>query len=131
LPPSAECLAQREAIEREVDELERLCGELERSLAAADFTTFANALRDSRRATHGFRNAMEAAVLARDAAYDATIQTRIGGVLARREASLERLRTYHAQAGERLQALSKWKVFARSVGAKQTQQKTIGFDSTH
>lgn len=129
--PSADALAKREAVEREVRELERLCDALERSSAATDFTDFANALRDSRRATHAFRNAMDAAADVRNAAFDAAIHARIQSVLQRREDQLERLRLYHAELAERLQTLSKWKLFARSINAKQAPRKSIGFNSTH
>jgi hypothetical protein len=128
---SAEDVAKREAIEREVGELERLCGELEASLTATDWTAAANALRDTRRARHAFLNALDTAVSARDLAFDEGVRARVRVVFDRRQVQLERLRAMHDEIGERLQTLSKWKSFARKIGARQAPTPSAGFDSTH
>jgi len=125
LPASAE----RRAVEREVSELERLCGALERDLVSGHWAGVANSLRDSRRATHAFRNAMEAAAEARDDAFDRAVETRVQRVLAVRDDQLARLIAYHDGVAERLRLISGWKRFARSVRAKDAPRKrTVGLD---
>lgn len=114
---------------REVAELERLCGELEKNLVAGDWSAAANALRDSRRVTHAFANAMEAAQPDRDEAFDGQVYARMRRVFDVRENQLERLQIFHEQAGERLRTLSKWKVFARSIGAKRAPAPSLGLNS--
>jgi hypothetical protein len=129
LPLSADDLAKRDAVEFEIGELERLCTELERSLVAKDWTSAANALRDSRRARHAFVNAMEQASSVRDEAFDESVRTRVRHVFDRRQAQLERLHVVHAEIGERLQALSKWKRFAFAIGARRAPSRSAGFES--
>ena len=128
LPASAN--SEREAVEREVCELERLCGALESSLVAGDWNGAANALRDSRRVTHAFVNAMEEAAAARDQEFDRAIEVRVRRVYDAREDQLERLRAFHTQIGERLATISRWKSFARSIGAKKARARHSLFDST-
>jgi hypothetical protein len=127
LPASASPLL--EAVVREVAELERLCGELERNLVAGDWSAAANVLRDSRRVTHAFANAMEAAQSDRDESFDRRVYVRMRRVFDVRENQLERLQVFHEQVGERLRTLSKWKVFARSIGAKHAPAPSIGLNS--
>jgi hypothetical protein len=128
LRASADAGSPREAVEREVAELERLCADLETSLVGGDWTAAANALRDSRRVTHAFLNAMEAAAGVRDDAFDQAIHARMRRIFDLREDQLARLRTFHDGVGERLQTLSKWKLFARSIGAKRAPRR-LGVDS--
>lgn len=122
--------AVREAVEREVVELERLCAELESSLVAGDWTAASNAIRDSRRVTHAFLNAMDAAAESRDEEFDRAVYARVRRVFDARQDQLQRLEQFHGRVGDRLQTLSKWKVFARSIGAKRAPNRTVGLDRT-
>jgi len=126
----ADAAAARGAIERDVAELERLCGELERSLVAGDWNAVANALRSSRRATHSFLNSMEAGQTFRDEAFDRTVTARMRRVFDVREDQLERLRTFNAGVGQRLRQISRWNTFARETGSKRAPARTAGFDAT-
>ena len=129
MPGSAE--GTREAVESEVRELERLCNVLEAGLVAGDWVTAANALRDSRRTMHAFLNAIDAAAAVRDETFDRAIHDRMQRVFDVREDQLARLQTFHGQVGERLQALSRWKSFARSIGApKNPPRKSVLLDRT-
>jgi len=121
--------ARRGAVEREVVELERLCGVLERALVAGEWDDASSAKRDARRTTHAFRNAMEAAGNSRDAEFDEAIYQRVKRVYDARQDQIERLTEFHDQIGQRLQTLSTWKIFARSIGAKNAPARTLGFDS--
>lgn len=120
---------ERAAVEREVGELERLCGVLERALVEGEWDDASSALRDSRRTTHAFRNAMEAAASSRDAEFDEAIYLRVKRIYDARQDQIERLSEFRDQIGQRLQTLSTWKIFARSIGAKNAPAKTLGFDS--
>jgi phage gp29-like protein len=128
LPASAD---PRAAVEREVVELERLCGVLERHLVAGNWNEASRALQDARRVTHGFLNAMEAAQPVRDEAFDRAIHARMRRVFDVREDQLSRLRAFRDATGERLAAFARWKSFARSIGAKKARsQHSVGLDST-
>lgn len=120
---------RRAAVEHEVSELERLCSVLETALVGGEWDDASKALRDARRATHAFRNAMEAAANARDAEFDETIYRRVKRVYDARQDQIERLNQFRDQIGQRLQTLSTWKIFARSIGAKNAPARTLGFDS--
>lgn len=119
----------RAAVEREVCELERLCAALERALVAGEWDDASQALHAARRTTHAFRNAMEAAAGSRDDAFDEVIYRRVKRVYDARQDQIARLTDYRDQIGQRLQTLSTWKVFARSIGAKNAPARTLGFDS--
>ncbi len=122
--------AERDAVEREVAELERLSGELETHLVSGDWASVANALRDSRRVTHAFTNAMEAAAAARDEAFDAAVYARVRRVFDVRQDQLERLQVFHDGVGERLRMISSWKRMARSVRPKDAPRPhSVGLDS--
>ena len=126
MPESAKA---RQAVEREVRELERLCAVLERSLVAAEWEEASQAISESRRATHAFLNAMEAASKARDEEFDKAIHARVRRVFDVRQDQLQRLEAFHADVGERLAAFSRWKSFARSIGAKKKAKHSVGLDS--
>jgi hypothetical protein len=128
--PASDNGSEREAVEREVIELERLCGLLEKALVAGEWDDASQALRESRRATHAFRNAMEAAAGKRDEAFDEGIYRRVKRIYDARQDQIERLSGFHDQIGQRLQTLSTWKIFARSIGAKHAPSRTLGLDST-
>jgi hypothetical protein len=130
LPASDKAGAARAAVVQEVAELERLCGDLERSLVAGDWNEVGNALRSSRRTTHAFLNAMEAAAPHRDEAFDRAVNARMRRVFDVREDQLARLETFHSGVGARLKQLSRWKEFAASVGSKRAPARTLGLDRT-
>jgi hypothetical protein len=122
--------ALRAAVEREVGELERLCRDMETYLVAGDWNSAGNALRDSRRATHAFLNAMEAAAAFRDEAFDAGVHARLRRVFDVRQDQLQRLEQFHEGVGSRLQTISKFKMYARSVGKKRPPLSRLGLDRT-
>ena len=95
-----------------------------------DWNAVSGALRDCRRVTHAFLNAMDEAAPMRDEAFDVSIHARMRRVLDVRQDQLERLEAFHAGVGERLQTLSRWKVFAQSIGAKRARTPSVGLDST-
>lgn len=121
---------RRAAIEREVSELERLCSMLEAALVAGEWDDASKALHAARRTTHAFRNAMEAAAGSRDEAFDEVIYQRVKRVYDARQDQIARLTEYRDRIGQRLQTLSTWKIFARSIGAKNAPARTLGFDSS-
>jgi hypothetical protein len=130
LPASDDAASARAEVERQLSELERLCRVTETGLVAGDWNGVACALRDARRVTHAMRNAMERSQDVRDEAFDLAVHARIKRVYDQREDQLQRLRTFHASVGQRLQTLSQWKVFARSIGAKRAPNRTLGVDRT-
>lgn len=121
--------ARRAAVEREVSELERLCAMLERALVGGEWDDASEALHAARRTTHAFRNALEAAAGSRDDAFDEAVYRRVKRVYDARQDQIARLTEYRDQIGRRLQTLSTWKIFARSIGAKNAPARTLGFDS--
>jgi hypothetical protein len=128
LPESGDPAAARDAVEREVVQLERLCGDLERALVAGDWNDVGNVLRTSRRATHAFLNAMEAAEPYREETFDRAINARMRRVFDIREDQLERLRAFNGDIGDRLKTLSRWKAYAGSIGSKRAPSRSAGFD---
>lgn len=130
MPASDDAATARAAVEREVGELEKLSGELEKSLVAGDWNAVGNTLRSSRRTTHAFLNAMEDAAPYRDEAFDQKINKRMRRVFDVREDQLARLETFHTDVGERLKTLSRWKAYAGSMGTKRAPSRTAGFDKT-
>jgi hypothetical protein len=116
-------VAARDEVEREVTNLERLCNEIELALRAKDSPALGRAIADSRRTMHAFENAMEAAASDRDAEFDERIFARLRKIYSVREGQMARLRAYHDSIGERLQAISRWKVYARSVGAPKNRER--------
>ena len=121
---------KRDAVEREVCELERLCGTLETSLVSGNWEGAAGALRDCRRVTHAYLNAMEAAADDRDEEFDREIHARLRRVFDVRQDQLARLQAFHDGVGERLAMFARWKAFARSMGAKKARRAGVALDST-
>lgn len=128
MPPSAEGLALRAAVDREIASLETLCADIERALVAKDWDAFAVAMSESRRVTHALENAMAAALPVRDAAYDASVFERARRVHAIRENQLARLKTYNAAVAEKLGQIAALKRFAKSVGAKSAPSRLASLD---
>ncbi|MBV8490394.1 MAG: hypothetical protein JO199_07695 [Candidatus Eremiobacteraeota bacterium] len=129
MPASGDPQADRVAVEREVEELERLCGELERSLVSGDWTSAANALRDSRRVTHAFLNAMDAVREWHDESFEKAVYGRVRRVFDVRQDQLERLMAFRDDVVGRLAEVSRWKAFARSTKSKSAAPRaTVGLD---
>jgi hypothetical protein len=116
-------------VERELTELERLCAALERDLVGGRWKSAENALRDMRRVTHGYLNALQQAQEVRDEAFDAAVTARLQRVMDARQNQLARLETFHENLRQRLETLSRWKTFARSIGAKRGRRASLGLDS--
>jgi hypothetical protein len=128
LPLSADEIKQkRQAVAVELTELERLCGALEVSLLPVDWPVLGEILAASRKTMHAFENAMADAVDARDEEFDRVVFARLQRIYAYREAQMKRLKSYRDEVGDRLKMLSKWKGFARGIGAK-APRKTSGLD---
>lgn len=128
MPPSAENVALRASVEREVEALEGLCAEIERALMGRDWDAFAVAMADSRRVTHAMQNAMDAAAPVRDAAFDEAIFGRARRVHAIRENQLKRLRTYNEAVAEKLGQIGNLKRFAKNIGAKNAPSRLGSLD---
>ena len=79
------------------------------------------AIADSRRVMHAFRNAMDAAVAARDPAFDERVMRRLSHVAAIRQNQMSRLQQYHDAVGERLALMARWKHALRSLGARASR----------
>ena len=95
---------------------------------AGDWNAAGNALRSSRRSTRAFLDAMERCAGERDEEFDRRIHARMRRVFDMREDQLERLRVFRDGVGTRLQTLSRWKAFARSLGTKRAAPKSAGLD---
>jgi len=126
--PASDRPAEIETIVREVGDLERLCGELEKGIAATDWENCARLLAQMRRATHALRNALQTTQGQRDEAFEEQLRARIQRIMQVRDGQIERLRAFHDGVGERLRTLSNWKVYARSVGAKDAPRRSAGLD---
>jgi|GEM_PF-1115340 len=128
LPPSADPAALRAAVDREISALEDQCAEIERALTTKDWEAFAAVMADARRVTHALQNAMEAAVPARDAAYDRSVFERARRVHAIRENQVARLKSYNEAVAEKLGRIAQLKRFAKSVGAKNAPSRLASLD---
>ncbi len=126
MPTSAE---RRDAIAREVADLERTCVEGDRALSTRDWNGFASALRDARRIRHALVNALGMPDPDPDPGAEDRLKLRIRRVFDRRELQLEYLRTYHADVAQRLNVLARWKVAARASAVKRDVRRGAAFES--
>lgn len=102
--------------------LEAQCRELGPMIDQHDWHGFERLLSDMGRARHAVQNAWEAAMSERTAEFDQEIAVRVRRVLEYREWQLQRLQRFNAETGGRLQLISRWKAYARSVaGRRQTR----------
>lgn len=113
-------------VERELSELERLCGIMERALNRRAWSDLDQAQADARRTTHALEKALETAPF-RTAAFDAELQTRLRHVFAIRENQMARLAHYRIAVNERLQLLGRWRQRLRQIArrAPQTQRSAL------
>jgi hypothetical protein len=116
------------AVHEEVGRLEALCNEIELSLRSNDMVRLGTAIADSRRGMHALENAMEAARAQRTAEFDDAVFARLRKIYDVRDVQMKRLQAYRDAMGERLQTLSRWKVYARAVGAPKNRERKSFFD---
>lgn len=130
MQPSADSgQALLEAVARDINELERLCVEIDASINERDWNRLGTALADSRRVTHSMQNAMDGAVAHRTAEFDEAAFARLRQIFAYRQERMDRLQTIHDEIGERLRQLSRWKTYARGVTIGEGARRSAGFDS--
>jgi len=108
-----------------VTELEVQCRELGPLIDRRDWTAFEHLLSDMGRARHAVMNAWEAAQAERTAEFDNEIATRVRRILEYREWQLKRLQRFQDESGGRLQLISRWKAYARSVIGRRQQNGAI------
>ena len=121
--------AALETVAREINELERLCLEIDASIGERNWDRLAGALADSRRVTHSVQNAMGDATPFRTAEFDKAAFGRLQQIFAYRQERMDTLQAIHDDIGERLRQISRWKVYARSVGGGERLRRSAGLDS--
>ena len=130
LPQSADpARSALEHIASAIAELERLCLEIDASIAARDWPRLSTALSDSRRVTHGVENAMAEGAAYRTPDFDKAAFERLQQVFAYRQERLDTLQAIHNEVGERLKQLSLWKTYAKAVTPKEMPRRSLGLDS--
>lgn len=118
-----------EAVARDINELERLCIEIDASIEERNWERLNRALFDSRRVTHSMENAMAEAMPYRTAAFDSAAYQRLAQIYSYRQQRMDHLQQIHDEIGDRLRTLSKWKGYARSVAVGGGSRRTAGLDS--
>ena len=131
MPPSAEEAGQvaLEALARDVNELERLCLEIDASISERDWERLGAALTDSRRITHAVENAMADAKAYRTEAFDEAVFARLKQIYDYRQQRMQTLQAIHDDFGDRLRQLSRWKGYARSIAGGEKRRRSAGLDS--
>jgi hypothetical protein len=122
--------ANREHLLAQVDvslrELEHLCGTLEKALMRRRWPDMDQAIAESRRATHALQNAMEAASVVRDQAFDDHVLQRLRHVQAIRQNQMARLQQYNDAVRERLQLIARWKSALKNMsGSPKTPPPAV------
>lgn len=118
-----------EAVARDINELERLCVEIDASIGERNWNRLGDALRDSRRVTHSVQNAMADASPYRTEAFDKAAFERLQQIFSYRQQRMEMLQEIHDEIGARLRQLSQWKVYARSIAGGEGTRRSAGLDS--
>lgn len=108
--------------------LEAQCHELGPLVDRCDWKGFERLLSDMARVRHALANAWEAAADQRSPEFESEIRTRVQRILEYREYQLRRLDRYHDDTGQRLQLISKWRSYARSVAGKQSKRPALFSD---
>jgi len=130
LRPSAESgQALLEAVARDINELERLCVEIDVSIDERNWERLGTALADSRRVTHSMQNAMGDAIAYRTAEFDKAAFARLQQIFAYRQERMDKLQAIHEDIGDRLRQLSRWKTYARGVKISDGPRRSAGLDS--
>ncbi|HTV91732.1 MAG TPA: hypothetical protein VMG98_03355 [Verrucomicrobiae bacterium] len=93
-----------------------------------DWHGFERLLSDMGRARHAVQNAWEASQAERTAEFEAEIAARVRRVLEYREWQLRRLQQFNEETGGRLQLISRWKAYARSVAGRRQNRAALFTD---
>lgn len=129
MPQSASAAKEAlEAIAREINKLERLCIELDGALNARDWERMDRAIADSTKVRYAMEEAMAQAAPYRDSTFDGAVFSRLQQIYAYREDRLKMLAEINAEIRDRLQQISRWKGYARSVGAKNEPPRLNAID---
>ena len=118
-----------ELIARDINELERLCLEIDAAITERDWKRLGAALADSRRVTHSVENAMDDAMPYRTEEFDTAVFARLRQIYAYREERMVTLQGVHDDIGDRLRQLSRWKGYARSIAGGERRTTSRLFDS--
>lgn len=118
-----------EAVARDINELERLCLEIDASINERNWDRLGTALADSRRVTHSVQNGMDEATPYRTEEFDKAAFGRLAQIYAYRQERMDRLQAIHNEIGDRLRQISRWKVYARSVAGGERLRRSAGLDS--
>lgn len=130
MQPSADAGQEAlEAVARDINELERLCLEIDASITERNWDRLGAALADSRRVTHSMQNAMGDATPYRTAEFDKAAFARLQQIYAYRQERMEMLRQTHEAIGDRLRQLSRWKEYARSIGGNERRAPSTLLDT--
>ncbi len=105
--------------------LEAQCRELGPLIDQHDWHGFERLLSEMARARHAVQNAWEASEPERTPEFEAEIAARVRRVLEYREWQLARLQRFNDESGGRLQLISRWKAYARSVAGKRRNQSAL------
>jgi hypothetical protein len=84
-----------------------------------DWKSFERLLSDMARVRHALANAWEAAAAERSPEFEEEIRTRVRQVLEYRAYQLRRIEEFRDTTGARLQLISRWRSYARSVAGKR------------
>ena len=113
MPSSAE--TARDAVVASIIALERSCLVAESALAERRWHDVDAAFGEQTRLTAELARLFAAAPESAPA-NDAKVAQRVDGILAYRAGQLDRLQTYHAEIGGRLESIGKVRAFSRSIG---------------
>ncbi|MGD0967224.1 MAG: hypothetical protein ABR949_02955 [Candidatus Aquilonibacter sp.] len=108
--------------------LEAQCRELGPLIDQRNWHGFERLLSEMARARHAVQNAWEASQPERTQEFDQEIAARMRRVLEYREWQLRRLQQFNDESGGRLQLISRWKAYARSVAGKRQNRAAIFTD---
>jgi hypothetical protein len=111
-----------------VSVLEAQCKDLGPLIDRQDWNAFERLLSEMGHARHVVMNAWDAAQPERTPEFDAEIAARVRRVLEYREWQLKRLERFRDEVGGRLQLISRWKSYARSVAGKRRNQAALFSD---
>ena len=117
------------AVLTEVSALEAQCADLDRSIAAADWDSSNAVLQQMRRTTHALENAMSVDGVADTPGFNDHVMSRLARVHAYREHQLRQLEAVRDGIGDQLRSISRFKGYARAIGAKNAPNQARALDS--
>lgn len=129
-PSADQSRAALEHIAAAINELERLCLEINAAIDARDWARLSAAISDSRRVTHEVENAMGEGAAFRTPDFDKAAFERLQQVFSYRADRLDTLQKIHDEIGDRLKQLSLWKTYARAISPKEKPRRSAGLDVT-